>query len=186
MAKTCQKDKKLFIILFGLFMAFAICTFMISCADDRVSGSDISFNTHIRPILSDKCFKCHGPDANKRKSGYRLDTEEGAFAALKDFKDKFGIVAGHPEKSDVYLRITSQDPDYMMPPPESNLSLTKEEITLIEKWIKKGAVYQKHWAFIPLKEIPVPNTKDGWVSNEIDHFILPKLDDIENDLSHPK
>ena len=175
---TNFRDKKLFIILFGFIMALAISTFMISCADDKVSGSDISFNTHIRPILSDKCFKCHGPDANKRKSGYRLDTEEGAFAALKDHKDKFGIVAGHPEKSDVYLRITSQDPDYMMPPPESNLSLTKDEITLIEKWIKKGAVYQKHWAFIPLKEIPVPNTKDRWASNEIDHFILQKLDDI--------
>lgn len=154
--------------------------FMSGCNDSTESFNAISYNTHIRPILSDKCFKCHGPDANKRKSGYRLDTEEGAFAALKNHKDKYGIVAGHPEKSDVYLRITSTDPDYMMPPPESNLSLTPDEINLIEKWIKQGAPYQKHWAFIPLKAIPIPDVKSPWANNEIDRFIVQKLQ--ENDL----
>ena len=72
----------LYIFLLGL-----ISTIFLNCSTDRTSGQDITYNTHIRPILSDKCFKCHGPDANKRKSGYRLDTEEGAFAALKDHKD---------------------------------------------------------------------------------------------------
>ncbi len=107
-----------------LMVCVTLLIISIGCNDHELTKNDITYNTHIRPILSDKCFKCHGPDANKRKSGYRLDTEEGAFAALKDFKDKYGIVAGHPEKSDVFLRITSTDPDYMMPPPESNLSLT--------------------------------------------------------------
>lgn len=150
------------------------------CGSEKSYKTEISYNTDIRPILSDKCFKCHGPDANKRKSGYRLDTEEGAFAALKDYKDKYGIVAGHPEKSDVFLRITSTDPDYMMPPPESNLSLTQDEITLIEKWITNGAPYQKHWSFIPLKVTSVPDVKSIWANNEIDRFILQKLD--EHDL----
>ncbi len=165
----------LYIFLLGL-----ISTIFLNCSTDRTSGQDITYNTHIRPILSDKCFKCHGPDANKRKSGYRLDTEEGAFAALKDFKDKYGIVAGHPEKSDVFLRISSKDPDYMMPPPESNLSLTSDEISLIEKWITNGAPYQKHWSFIPLKATSVPDVKSTWSYNEIDQFILQKLD--EHDL----
>lgn len=162
----------LYIFLLGL-----ISTIFLNCSTDRTTGQDITYNTHIRPILSDKCFKCHGPDANKRKSGYRLDTEEGAFAALKDYKNKYGIVAGHPEKSDVYLRISSTDPDYMMPPPESNLSLTSDEISLIEKWIKKGATYEKHWAFIPLKETPLPDVKSTWTYNEIDQFILQSLDE---------
>ena len=113
--------------------------FISGCNDRTESINSISYNTHIRPILSDKCFKCHGPDADKRKSGYRLDTEEGAFAALKDLKDKYGIVAGHPEKSDVFLRITSTDPDYMIPPLSSNLSLTNDELPLIEKWFANGA-----------------------------------------------
>jgi len=160
----------LYIFLLGL-----ISTIFLNCSTDRTTGQDITYNTHIRPILSDKCFKCHGPDANKRKSGYRLDTEEGAFAALKDYKDKYGIVANHPEKSDVYLRITSTDPDYMMPPPESNLSLTKDEISLIEKWIKNGAPYEKHWSFIPLKDTPLPDVKSKWAYNEIDRFIAYKL-----------
>jgi len=174
------KGKQIFILILYVLVALMISLFIFSCDSAATSHEDITYNTHIRPILSDKCFKCHGPDANKRKSGYRLDTEEGAFAALKDFKDKYGIVAGHPEKSDVYQRITSKDPDYMMPPPESNLALTIEEISLIEKWIKNGAPYQKHWAFIPLKSTPVPDQKSTWTYNEIDRFIVQKL--YENDL----
>ena len=151
--------------------------FILSCGTDREGDNKISFNTHIRPILSDKCFKCHGPDENKRISGYRLDLESGAFAALKDRKDKFGIVAGHPELSDMHARITSADPDYMMPPPESNLALTDDEKLLIEKWIKQGAKYQQHWSFIPLAKVDLPLIKkQNWASNEIDHFILKKLE----------
>jgi hypothetical protein len=174
------KKQNIYNSILYIFLLGLISTIFLNCSTDRTSGQDITYNTHIRPILSDKCFKCHGPDANKRKSGYRLDTEEGAFAALKDFKDKYGIVAGHPEKSDLFLRITSKDPDYMMPPPESNLSLTSDEITLIQKWIKNGAPYQKHWSFIPLKATSVPDVKSTWANNEIDQFILQKLD--EHDL----
>jgi hypothetical protein len=151
-------------------LAFVLIIIVFTKCSHSAADDEITFNTHIRPILSDKCFKCHGPDGNKRKSGYRLDTEEGAFAALKDHQEKYGIV---------YQRITSLDPDYMMPPPESNLKLTKEEINLIGKWIKKGAKYQKHWSFIALQKTEIPEITDNkWVTNEIDHFILHKLDKI--------
>jgi len=137
-------------LLFGICLLLAT---LIACNGIEQQEEVISFNTHIRPILSDKCFKCHGPDEKKRISGYRLDTEEGAYALLKDQKNKYGIVAGHPETSDVYRRITSTDPEYMMPPPEENLALTKEEIALIGKWISQGARYEKQtWSYLLKKE----------------------------------
>jgi hypothetical protein len=164
---------------------FLIILFIYSCKDKNSEEmpQTISYNTHIRPILSDKCFKCHGPDENKRISGYRLDTPEGAFALLKDQKNKYGIVKGHPETSDVYARIMSTDPDYVMPTPESNLKLTLREKELIKKWIEQGAEYQQHWAFIPLKASEVPKVKDDeWPKNPIDNFILAKMN--ENGLDH--
>src|SRR5882672_7882580 len=88
----------------------------------------IDFNLHIRPILSDRCFKCHGPDAKQRKSNLRLDTPEGAFAALKDDPTQHVIVPGSPEKSFVYVRISSADTSEVMPPPSSNLKLNTYEI----------------------------------------------------------
>ena len=146
------------------------------CSGFSDQAGVISYNTHIRPILSDKCFTCHGPDANQRQSGYRLDTEAGAFAALKDETDKYGLVPGHPELSDVFLRISATDPDYMMPPPESNLSLTADEIALIKQWIAQGAPYQPHWAFIPIEKPALPRVKNKeWPRNEIDYFVLDKM-----------
>ncbi len=156
------------VILLVLFLG-------ISCTESHQEPEVVSFNAHIRPILSDKCFKCHGPDEKKRISGYRLDTEEGAYALLKDKTDQYGIVAGHPEKSDIYLRITSDDPNYIMPPPEENLSLTKVEIELIRKWIMQGGPYEPHWSFIPLKPVKIPKVEDDWTSNTIDYFIIEKL-----------
>jgi len=167
-------------LLFGICLLVAT---LIACNGIEQQEEVISFNTHIRPILSDKCFKCHGPDEKKRISGYRLDTEEGAYALLKDQKNKYGIVAGHPETSDVYRRITSTDPEYMMPPPEENLALTKEEIALIGKWISQGARYEKHWSFIPLAPVPVPNVDEPKVVNEIDHFVLTTLQRHDLELS---
>ena len=102
-------------------------------------GSDaipdtVSYNFHVRPILSDKCFACHGPDKNKRKADFRLDIEEFAFAPLKETKGAFAIVKGKPEESELYKRITSKDADYQMPTPESHLgSLTENEIKIIER-----------------------------------------------------
>ena len=109
----------------------------------------IDFNYHVKPILSDKCFACHGPDVKKRQAEFRLDTEEGAFKALKSDPKHFAIVKGKAEESFLIKRIFSEDPLFQMPPPESNLVLTEQEKDILRKWIEQGAEYKKHWAFIP-------------------------------------
>ncbi len=138
------------------------------------NGELVSYNFHIRPILSDKCFACHGPDANKRESELRLDTEEGAFDALKESKGKFALVAGNVEESVLYHRITSEDSGELMPPPESNLSLTVSEIELIKIWIEQGAKYEPHWAFVKPKKNQLP-TEQSWGNNPIDFFVAKKM-----------
>jgi hypothetical protein len=138
----------------------------------------IDFNYHIKPILSDRCFACHGPDQNKREAGLRLDIADSAFAALGDYRDHYAIVPGNPWKSAVVKRITSNDAEFMMPPPESNLKLSEYEIALITRWIEGGAEYKPHWSFIKpdKREIPAVNDQSR-VKNEIDHFVLAKLNE---------
>ena len=137
----------------------------------------VDFNFHVKPILSDRCFKCHGPDANTREADLRFDTKEGAFAALGENKDRFAIVAGDIEKSALVERIYHNDPDEIMPPPESNLTLNDYEKAILKKWIEKGAEWKTHWSFLPLEKPVLPKVKNkGWVNNEIDHFVLARLE----------
>lgn len=137
----------------------------------------VSYNFHIRPILSDKCFKCHGPDGGYREAGLRLDIPEGAYAALRETPGAFAIVPGYPDSSEMYKRIVSTDPDYQMPIPSSHLgALSAAEAALVRKWIEQGAKYERHWAFVPPKKAPLPTPANaGWAKNEIDLFILQKL-----------
>jgi len=139
------------------------------------STAEVDYNYHIRPILSDKCFKCHGPDANTREAGLRLDTPEGAYAALKDNPHGRALVPGNPAASEIYLRITAKDISQRMPPAEANLTLTEEEITLIKKWIEQGGKYKPHWAFIPPRKTGLPEADNDWVRNEIDYFTYSKM-----------
>ncbi|RAI91612.1 PSD1 and planctomycete cytochrome C domain-containing protein [Algoriphagus yeomjeoni] len=162
-------------------LAFACIGFTIFSCNQKESSEiliseidQVSYNFHIRPILSDKCFACHGPDANKRESELRLDTEAGAYAALKDDPSQFVIKPGNLEESTVYHRITSEDPGELMPPPESNLALSETEIQLIKKWIEQGAKYEPHWAFVAPEKSPLPEETD-WTTNEIDRFALKKM-----------
>jgi Protein of unknown function (DUF1553)/Protein of unknown function (DUF1549)/Planctomycete cytochrome C len=139
----------------------------------------VDYNLHIRPILSDRCFKCHGPDANQRKAHLRLDIQVNAYAALKDNPAEHVIVPGHSERSEVYRRISSSDTAAVMPPAKSNLKLNPVEIKLIRKWIDQGAKYKPHWAFIPPQKISPPEVEDeSWPHNEIDKFILGKLEEV--------
>ncbi|WP_394343998.1 PSD1 and planctomycete cytochrome C domain-containing protein [Echinicola rosea] len=153
---------------------------MMSCQSPdnggkQLKASDqISYNFHVRPILSDKCFACHGPDANKRESGLRLDTEEGAYAALKDQPSQHVIVPGKPYESLAFLKITSEDPAEQMPPPSSNLKLEPSEVAIIKQWIEQGAKYEPHWAFVPPQKADLPPATD-WTSNAIDQFTLAKM-----------
>jgi hypothetical protein len=140
----------------------------------------VSYNFDIRPILSDKCFKCHGPDANHREAHLRLDIQDSAYAPLKVTKGAFAIVPGKPDQSELLKRVGSSDATYRMPPPDAHLgALTGQETKLFEKWIRQGARYERHWAFTaPVKSaLPQPNNKH-WLRNEIDYFILDKLNKI--------
>jgi hypothetical protein len=138
--------------------------------------ADVDFGTQIRPILSDRCYFCHGPDAENRKADLRLDTEDGALAALEDGMSV--IAPGDLAHSELFQRISSDDPDEMMPPPKSKLSLSKDEIALIGQWIAEGAKYAKHWSFVPLGGVAVPEVEDSqsWARGEIDQFVLAKLE----------
>lgn len=138
---------------------------------------DIDFNIHVKPILSDKCFICHGPDEAKIEAGLQLHTRELAFAELRESPGKFGIVPGNLNKSEVFHRIISEDPNYVMPEPGSHLSLTDKEKAILIKWIEQGAGYEDHWAFIKPKEYDVPDVKNKEaVVNPIDNFVLSGLE----------
>lgn len=140
----------------------------------------ISYNFDIRPILSDKCFKCHGPDANKRQVGLRLDVAEEAYKVLDENPSWHAIVPGKPELSQVFLRISSQDTALQMPPVNSKLTLAPREIKLIKKWIEQGAKYERHWSFIAPEDRGLPPVENkAWPKNEIDYFILHQQEQHE-------
>lgn len=150
-----------------------------SCSDAQASDTSmpdvVDYNFHIRPILSDRCFKCHGPDANKRQANLRLDTPEGAFAAFKDNAKAHAIVPGDPYASDAFTRLITKDTSERMPPMKSNLTLSQHEIDLIEKWIEQGANYKPHWAFIKPLKSELPKADADWARNEIDYFVYEKM-----------
>ncbi len=134
---------------------------ILLATDDDASNS-VSFNDDVRPILSDKCFHCHGPDATNQESDFRLDTEEHAHES---------IVPGDLGSSEVHLRI--RDEDDPMPPADAVRQLTEEEKDIIDAWIEAGAKYDEHWSFVPLPEsVSVPVQPSRWARNDIDHFIL--------------
>ncbi|HSM49102.1 MAG TPA: PSD1 and planctomycete cytochrome C domain-containing protein [Draconibacterium sp.] len=166
----------LIIVILAAGLAFGI--YFLSNQKKSYQNTEISYNRDIRPILSDKCFLCHGPDANTREAGLRLDLQEGAFAELLVNKGHFAVVPGSPEESELIRRIESTDPAVLMPLPESNLpQLTPEEIAVFKQWIKEGAKYEKHWSFIPPVQTDLPDVKkESWVKNEIDNFILEKIE----------
>ncbi|MEZ4777541.1 MAG: DUF1553 domain-containing protein [Bacteroidia bacterium] len=136
----------------------------------------VDYNYHIRPILSDRCYSCHGPDEKKREADLRLDIESDAKKALSE-SGGHAIVPGSLRRSKVIDRIRSADPESMMPPPESNLILDEYEKALIAKWISEGAEWKPHWAFISPQKPPVPTVKQTeWVRNPVDHFVLKNLE----------
>ena len=142
----------------------AMCGFSILCrcifAADQ---GEVRFNQSIRPILSDNCFACHGPDANQRKGKLRLDIREAAI-------EKKAIVPGKPDESELVKRIFTTDEDDLMPPPDSHKVLTAEQKNIFKTWIAQGAAYEGHWSYIPPVKPGTPNGKNG-----IDHFVQERL-----------
>ncbi len=167
-------------ILVAVSFLIVAAIFFTACLDEGLqngAGSgQISYNYHVRPILSDKCFKCHGPDQNKLEAGLRLDLPETAFAPLKETKGAFALVPGKPQESELYKRVISTDPSYIMPTPDSHLgALNSEEIAILRKWIEQGAEYEPHWAFVKPVKRTIPEGTLSEKSNEIDYFIDVKL-----------
>ena len=134
-------------------------------------SQEIQFNRDIRPILSDKCFLCHGPDEKKRKADLRLDQREGALADLGGYA---AVSPGKPDESELLARVLAhEDSSELMPPPDSNRGqLTPKEVSLLRGWIEQGAPYQGHWAFEPVAKVAIPNS---WQDNPIDYFIEKRL-----------
>src|SRR5688572_22481048 len=158
-------------------MAAVIAWYVDRPAASQRIPDKVSYNFHIRPILSDRCFKCHGPDAKQRKANLRLDTEEGLYKSLREDTTRHVIVPGKPNESELYNRVHASDTSFLMPPPSSNLSLTSVEVDLIRKWIRQGAEYQEHWAFVAPRKESVPETDEEWARNEIDNFVYARMDE---------
>ena len=161
-----------------------LCAFFLICcgpdASTDLSISDslpdrIDYNFHVRPILSDKCFACHGPDTKARKAGLRLDMKDSAFARLEGSNKRYAVAPGSLKKSQLIHRITHHDPEEIMPPPESNHNLSPYEIEILKRWIKQGAEYKPHWAFIPPQTPDLPKPDSNWGTNPIDLFTLEKM-----------
>lgn len=131
------------------------------------SATDVRFNEHIRPILAEHCLQCHGPDAGKREADLRLDIERLA--------KEHAIVPGHPEKSELFLRLTATDSDERMPPPDTGKTLSGDQVRLIRQWILDGARFEGHWAFEPISNPAVP-VAGGVAPTEIDRFVVSRLE----------
>jgi len=180
--KTLKVKFFMRILLFTQFVLLSL----ISCNTNNSSGKLITINEtnkavpevvdftfDVKPIISDRCFKCHGPDKNAIEGGLSLNSSEDAYKALGELKDHYAIVPKDIEKSTLIERIYSDDPGLKMPPPESNLELTEYEKAVLKKWIEQGAEYKAHWAFSPPVKPETPVKKD-WGNNEIDNFISAK------------
>lgn len=144
-------------------------------AGTEPAPATIQFNRDIRPILSDKCFSCHGPDKSKRKADLRLD--DPAEATAETPSGTRAIVPGDLEQSELVVRITSDEATLRMPPPNSGKALTPAEVELLQAWVRQGATFQAHWAFIPPTRPPVPEVSTpDWCRGTIDRYVLARLD----------
>ena len=147
---------------------------VLSLAGTAIGADEVQFNRDIRPILSDNCFACHGPDAKHREAELRLDVRDSAVASREP---NAAIAPGNAAASGLIERITATDPDLKMPPEESGRKLTPTQIDLLKRWIDQGAKYEQHWSLIAPRRPETPATKDrSWPRNDIDRFVLARLE----------
>ncbi|NOS68488.1 MAG: DUF1553 domain-containing protein [Verrucomicrobia bacterium] len=157
-------------------MKFQFCKMLLcwSLSVAMTGRAAVDFNRDIRPILSDNCFACHGPDKGKRKAKLRLDLQAGA---TTDLGGRAAVVPGKPDQSEMIRRIHSTDPEEMMPPPDSLAKLSETQKQRLTAWIREGAPWADHWVFIPPRQSPFPKTKNRkWAQNQMDNFILSRLE----------
>ena len=180
--RSATMSKSIIVKLSLLLAVCAALSLTLRSNPVRATGSQsnqaprqIDFNRDIRPILSDKCWSCHGPDAPNKKIKLRLDSEASARADLG--RGRHAIVPGHPDESELVRRITSEKEIVRMPPADSGRTLTKSEIELLTEWIRQGARWQKHWSFVPPERPTLPTVRNRtWPRNPIDHFVLARLE----------
>ena len=157
-----------------LLLGFILLSGFTPCLLADGPSRTVEFNRDIRPILSDNCFVCHGPDNNLRKAKLRLDLDKGLYA------DNDGVrilVPGKPAESELFKRLTHAERSQRMPPAKSNKELTPAQIELVKLWIEQGAKYQGHWSLLPPVKLAAAEVKNkAWTSNPIDHFILARLE----------
>ncbi len=174
MAITTNRIFQLFCLTLSCVWGMACSTPEVSTDDQLLALGEIDYNFHVKPILSENCYLCHGPDLSSRKGKLRLDLPDSAYAVRKD--GGFAIVVGDPEQSLLYKRVSSSDPKKVMPPPETHSELSDLEVGILRKWIEQGAEYKKHWAFIAPEKSELPLlTQPVWGSNEIDSFVLASM-----------
>lgn len=136
-------------------------------AEETPEANSVNFTSQVLPILSDACFQCHGPDEGSREAGLRLDLAEDALAVIEP---------GSPEESELLARVVSTDPDLVMPPPETDKKLNREQVAVLNRWIEQGANYETHWAFQPVRRPEIPSSGfRAWQRNPIDAFVARKL-----------
>jgi hypothetical protein len=151
--------------------------FFVPQALSAEEGSRLDYGRDVRRILSDNCFKCHGPDLKQLQAGLRLDTREGATSKLES--GKRAITPGKWSESEIIARLTTDDPDRKMPPPSSGKKVSAEQIETLKRWIEEGAEYKPHWAFVTPVRPELPKVSDeSWVRNPIDRFVLAKLERV--------
>ena len=162
-------------ILRRTLAAFAVALLVwLFAAPAPALAQDVQYNRDVRPILANRCFACHGPDAAARQADLRLDRAEFATA---DRDGRKAIHPGEPAKSELLRRVTAADPDVRMPPGEAGDALTPNEIATLRRWIESGAEYQNHWSFLPPRRATPPDVKDlHWPVNDIDRFVLARLE----------
>lgn len=162
----------------AILIAWSLTLFTaVASADDAPSAlpDRVEFNRDIRPILSDICYHCHGPDQAQRKADLRFDTEAGALADLGG--GRHAIVPGKPDQSELIKRLLSTDPDERMPPPSLERQLTERQIALVRRWIEQGATWEAHWSFVkPVRRQPSEVRSHEWSKSPIDQFVLAKLE----------
>lgn len=147
-------------------------------AEERATAlEEVDYNFHVKPILAEHCFTCHGHHAESRKADLELHTEHGLFAALRDDSTRRVVVPGDPAKSELIRRITSPIAKDRMPPPEAPRALTEYQAEVLKEWVRQGAEWKPHWAFIPPSRVDIPVTRaSNWARNPIDHFVLARLE----------
>jgi len=171
---ACREEKRILRRCISISGMLAVFIAALPCCQSFAAAEKVDFNFQIRPLLSDRCFTCHGPDEKARKAKLRLDTREGLFKQLEDGSTV--VKPGSATNSELVRRIVATDDD-QMPPEKSNLKLTDAEKELLQRWIAQGAEYKGHWAFNPVEKVSPPTPGNAkWVRNPIDAFVLTKIE----------